>query len=114
MLRVLQLMLKIFPAKGGILLIDEFENGLHFSIQEKIWRLIFDLSEKFDIQVFATTHSLDCVESFAKVAVERTDVEGVLFRVGRSIRTSDQGKVIATVFDENKLFNITQADVEVR
>ena len=114
MLRVLQLMLKIFPAKGGILLIDEFENGLHFAIQERIWQLIFDLAEKLDIQVFATTHSWDCIESFAKVAVERTDVEGILFRVGRSIRISDQGKVIATVFDEDKLFNITQADVEVR
>jgi len=114
MLRVLQLMLKIFPAKGGFLLIDEFENGLHYTIQEKVWRLIFDLAEKLDIQVFATTHSWDCIESFAKVAVERTDVEGVLFRVGRSIKTSDQGKVIATVFEEDKLFSITQAEVEVR
>jgi AAA15 family ATPase/GTPase len=114
MLRVLQLMLKIFPAKGGFLLIDEFENGLHFTIQEKVWRLIFDLAEKLDIQVFATTHSWDCIESFAKVAVERTDVEGVLFRVGRSIKTSDHGKVIATVFEEDKLFSITQAEVEVR
>ncbi len=114
MLRVLQLMFKIFPAKGGFLLIDEFENGLHFTIQEKVWRLIFDLAEKLDIQVFATTHSWDCIESFAKVAVERTDVEGVLFRVGRSIKSSDQGRIIATVFDEDKLFSITQADVEVR
>jgi AAA15 family ATPase/GTPase len=114
MLRVLQLMLKLFPAKGGFLLIDEFENGLHFTIQEKVWRLIFDLAEKLDIQVFATTHSWDCIESFAKVAVERTDVEGVLFRVGRSIKSSDQGRIIATVFDEDKLFSITQADVEVR
>ena len=114
MLRVLQLTLKIFHAKGGFLLIDEFENGLHYSVQEKIWKLLFDLSNKFDIQVFATTHSWDCIESFAKVAKDQTDISGVLFRVGRSIRTSDQGEVIATVFDADKLFNITQADVEVR
>jgi hypothetical protein len=37
-----------------------------------------------------------------------------LFRVGKSARISDNGKVIATVFDETQLFNITQADVEVR
>lgn len=114
MLRVLQLVLKVFSAKGGFLLIDEFENGLHFSVQEKVWALIFELAHKLDIQVFATTHSWDCIESFANVAREREDIEGVLFRVGRSTRMSEKGRVIATVFDEEQLFGITQSDVEVR
>jgi len=114
MLRVLQLALKLFPAKGGFLLIDEFENGLHYSVQEKVWALLFDMAEKLDIQVFATTHSWDCIESFTKVAVARQYVDGVLFRMGRSVRTSDNGRIIATVFDEAALANITQADVEVR
>ena len=114
MLRVLQLVLKVFPAKGGFLLIDEFENGLHFSVQEKVWALLFEMAQKLDIQIFATTHSWDCIESFANTAIARKDVEGVLFRVGRSVRKSDRGQVIATVFDEDALYNITQADVEVR
>ncbi len=114
MLQVLQLVLKVFPAKGGFLLIDEFENGLHFSIQEKVWALLFELAQKLDIQIFATTHSWDCIESFAKAAIARKDVEGVLFRVGRSVKESNRGQVIATVFDEDALYNITQADVEVR
>ena len=114
MLRVLQLVLKIFSARGGFLLIDEFENGLHYSVQEKIWTLLFELAHKLDIQVFATTHSWDCIENFAKVVADQTDIEGVLFRVGKSVRTSDKDRVIATVFDEDQLLNITQSDVEVR
>lgn len=114
MLRILQLVLKVFSARGGFLLIDEFENGLHYAVQEKVWDLLFELAHKLDIQVFATTHSWDCIESFAKVAVDRKDIEGVLFRVGKSVRTSDKDRVIATVFDEDQLFNITQTDVEVR
>lgn len=114
MLRVLQLSLKLFAAKGGFLLIDEFENGLHYSVQEKVWALLFEVAERHNIQIFATTHSWDCIESFTKVAVERTQTDGVLFRLGRSVRTSDKGRVIATVFDEAALKNITQADVEVR
>ncbi len=114
MLRILQLILKIVPARGGFLLIDEFENGLHFSVQQQIWSLLFELAVKLDIQVFATTHSWDCVESFAKVAQENTNAEAVLFRVGRSVLKSDKGKIIATIFDEKKLANITQSDVEVR
>ena len=40
--------------------------------------------------------------------------ERLLFRVGHSVLTSDQGRIIATVFDEEQLYSITQADVEVR
>lgn len=114
MLRVLQLSLNIFPARDGFLLIDEFENGLHYSVQEKVWEWLFELANRFNIQVFATTHSWDCVDSFAKVAARSQDIEGVLFRVGQSIRTSDNGKVIATEFDKEKLATLTQADVDVR
>lgn len=113
MLRVLQLALELFAAKGGLFLIDEFENGLHYSVQQKVWTLLFTMAERLGVQIFATTHSWDCIESFASAA-KASPGEGVLFRVGRSVRASERGRVIATVFDEEQLFNITQADVEVR
>lgn len=113
-LRVLQLVLKVFPAANGYLLIDEFENGLHYSIQEPIWELIFDLALKFKVQVFATTHSWDCIASFSRVAKRREDVNGLLFRVGKSALSSSAGKAVATVFDEDQLYELTQADLEVR
>jgi AAA15 family ATPase/GTPase len=114
MLRVLQIAIKLVSAQGGFLLIDEFENGLHYSVQEKIWELLFEMAEKLDIQIFATTHSWDCIESFSKVAFENETTEGVLFRMGRSAKTSNKGQVIATVYDKERLYNITQADIEVR
>lgn len=114
MRRVLQLILKAAYAQNGFLLIDELENGLHYSVQEKVWDLLFELAEKFNIQIFAATHSWDCIESFAKVANSRPEAEAVLFRLGRSIRTSDQDRIIATVFDGEKLAALTQADIEVR
>lgn len=113
MLRVLQLSLRIFSARGGFFLIDEFENGLHYSVQEKIWALLFKMATKLDVQIFATTHSWDCIESFARAA-QASDAEGVLFRMGKSVLTSERGRVISTVFDEERLFNITQSEVEVR
>lgn len=114
MTRILQLILKVFSARGGFLLIDEFENGLHYSIQSQVWSLIFDLATKLNIQVFATTHSWDCITSFAQIALEREDVGGLLFRVGTSVRNSDRGQVIATVFGEGALSNISQAEMEIR
>ncbi len=114
MLKILQLVLKIFPTKGGFLLIDEFENGLHYSVQEKVWALLFEMAEKLDIQVFATTHSWDCIESFTKVASANEKTQGILFRMGKSAKKDNYGQTIATIFDREALYDLTQADVEVR
>ena len=114
MTRILQLVLKLVSAQGGFLLIDEFENGLHYSTQEKIWSWLFEVAEQLDIQVFATTHSWDCIESFTKVANEKSNIEGILFRMGRSARKSNKGQIIATVFDKEALYDLTQIDVEIR
>jgi AAA15 family ATPase/GTPase len=114
MRRILQLGLKASLAQNSFLLIDEFENGLHYSIQEKIWGWLFDLAKEMNIQIFATTHSWDCIEAFTKVANEKKNIDGVLFRVGRSVRDSDNGRVIATEYDEEKLARLTQKDFDIR
>jgi len=113
MLRIVQLLLSLFPAKGGFYLVDELENGLHFSVQEQVWTLLFQLTKELNIQIFAATHSWDCIEAFKNVACKRNE-DAVLFRVARSALTSDLGKTIATVFDSAALAKLTQADVEVR
>lgn len=113
MLRVLQLMLTIFPGKGGILLIDEFENGLHWSVQEKIWELIFKLSTDLNIQVFATTHSEDAVKAFSKVASERSEV-GILVKLVSKSLPSGGGETIGVVYDEETLRTATMTETEIR
>jgi len=114
MIRVLQLILKAFPAKGGLMLIDEFENGLHYSVQVKIWKLLFSIAKEFDIQIFASTHSWDCIESFCSVATDDCDQKAVLFRVGKSVRAGDEGKIISTIYEGDRLANISQSELEVR
>ena len=113
-LRAFQLAIKSIEAKEGFLLIDEFENGLHYSVQQDVWRFVFKVAAEFGIQVFATTHSWDCVQSFSQTALEDKNVDGVLIRVGTSVRASDRGNVIATSFSESDLARITQTDLEVR
>lgn len=66
--RILTIILAMVNCENGYLLIDEFENGLHYSVQEKLWEVIFYLAEKLNIQVFATTHSNDTIKAFGEVA----------------------------------------------
>ena len=62
--RVLSIILGLVNCKGGVFLLDEFETGLHYTVQTKLWEVIFMLSEKLNIQVFVTSHSRDCINSF--------------------------------------------------
>jgi AAA15 family ATPase/GTPase len=110
----LQIALQIHAAQGGFLLIDEFENGLHYSIQEKVWEMVFALAEELDIQVFATTHSRDCISSFAAVAHRNKATEGMLIRMGRSALKGDNNKVIGTPYTEEELAAALEMSRDVR
>ena len=114
MLRVLQLIIKLHSARDGILLVDEFDNGLHHSVQEKVWELVFSLAKDLNIQVFATTHSYDCVKAFSKVARDRLDIEGILIQMGKSARKSNYGQVIPSILDEKELATFINSHLEVR
>lgn len=68
--RILTIILAMLNCKDGILLIDEFENGLHYSVQYELWKVIFRLSEQLNIQVFATTHSVDALRGLSQLISE--------------------------------------------
>lgn len=106
--RLFGIVLSLCNAKGGVLLIDEFENGLHYSVQPTIWNMVFRLANELDVQVFATSHSEDCVRAFQKAAEDSSE-EGVLVRLTR------RGEhVFSTEFDEDELGIATRNDIEVR
>lgn len=70
--RLLALALSLVHARGTLLLVDEIDIGLHYSAQADMWRMVKQSAEELDVQVFATTHSRDCIEALAQIA--RPDV----------------------------------------
>ncbi|SFV56550.1 FIG00565050: hypothetical protein [hydrothermal vent metagenome] len=60
---------------GGIVFIDEIENGIHYTNLDKLWEIILTISKQQNVQVFATTHSKECIESYARVAKRLEDKE---------------------------------------
>lgn len=95
-------------ARGGILLIDEFENGMHYSVQLDAWRAVFRLAKSLDIQVFATSHSWDAIEAFQRAAAEDPE-DGVLIRLSRHGED-----IIPALFSESELAIATRDRIEVR
>ena len=107
-LRLFEILLSLVNAKNGILLIDELENGLHYKIHPQVWDLIFRLSEKLNVQIFATTHSWDCIRGFKAAWREDLDA-GTFFRLDVKV-----DKVKPTYYDPEVLNDALRLDIEVR
>lgn len=97
------------PARTRCLLIDEIDTGLHHSVMAHVWRVVVDLAHRLDLQVFATTHSLDCLHALAELyegdASVREDV--LLHRI-------EKGATRTTVYTADELPVIREHRMEVR
>jgi energy-coupling factor transporter ATP-binding protein EcfA2 len=93
------------------LLIDEIENGIHYSLHSTLWRLIFQLAEQYNLQVFATTHSWDCLRGFAEAVAEDETNDGVAIRLEKVEGEEQTGAVI---IDREGLPVIVRDEIEVR
>jgi len=82
--RFLSIVLHMLHCQNGVVLIDEIENGLHHSVQEILWRAIFTWAHDLNVQVFAATHSYECIKAFAGCQKEALfPGDGKLFRIER-------------------------------
>ncbi len=107
--RFLGVALALTNSTDGFLVIDEAENGIHHTVQRDFWNMVLEIAHKKNIQVFATTHSWDCVVGFAQASKARKDVDGRLVR----LESEDDG-VRAVEYPEDQLHTATEQHIEVR
>lgn len=75
--RTFSIALALANSRDGFLLIDEVENGLHWSVQYDFWRMVIRTAHENNVQVFATTHSSDCEKWFVKALESIRSEEGL-------------------------------------
>lgn len=92
---------------GGTLLIDEIDTGLHYTVMSKMWNLIYSAAKRFDVQVFATTHSYDCVYSLAQI-------EPSGGRDSITVQRIEAGRQRPVPYDEDEIAMAASRDIEVR
>ncbi len=61
--KLLALIVAITHSPNRIILLDEMENGLHYSILPKIWEALGKALRKYDCQLITTTHSYECLRA---------------------------------------------------
>lgn len=109
--RAMSIGLGLAGGEDGLTLIDEIENGIHYSAQPKLWRMIFETAQELDVQVFATTHSYDCVQAFQQVSGEHEE-EGMLISLRR--KRSDPEEIVAVPIEEEELEYAVETHTDVR
>ena len=108
--RILTIILALVNADNGFLLIDEFENGLHYTVQKQLWNIIFTLAQKLNVQVFATTHSEDCISGFESILNSPgNSLEGELIRLD-----NENGTIRQVEFNANELKIANDQNIEIR
>lgn len=66
--RLFSLAIMIVYCRNGTLLVDEIDSGLDLSAQSIMWRMLLSIAQENDVQLFATTHNIDCVNTLAEEA----------------------------------------------
>lgn len=108
MTRILSLALAIASTPGGIVLVDEIENGIHHSVMEKVWKAIGAFARSYDVQLFATTHSYECIGAAYRAFEADEEDELRLFRVQRN----GDGGFRAVKYDRERLGGVLELRME--
>ena len=92
-----------------MLLIDEIETGIHYTLHAELWRFVLNAAHKLGVQVFATTHSWDCLKGFAEAVQDMPQCDAFAIRLERS---EDRSRAVSFTKDELKI--VAREEIEVR
>jgi energy-coupling factor transporter ATP-binding protein EcfA2 len=110
MKQMLNLVMAAVTVENGILLVDEIESGLYYDVQADMWRLLMEVAQELNIQIFATTHSWDCVRGFAAALSDTKESE-----VGKLFRLDWRGELIRAIdYPAEQLKKAVDYGIEVR
>jgi hypothetical protein len=107
--RILGLALHLVHTQGGYLLLDEIENGLHWSVMPKVWRFLVETALARDVQVFATTHSKDWLEGLAQLHRDRPELAEHV-----SVHRLEAGRETSVRFDASRIAEYVEMELEAR
>ena len=109
MRRLLDLALALIDSANGVLLIDEIDTGLHWTVMEDLWRFIIGASRRSNVQVFATTHSYDCLKGLASLMQNDPDLAADV-----SLQKVERALPQAVTLSGEQIPVAIEQDIEVR
>jgi predicted ATPase len=91
--RLIAIFAELIGEQPAICIIDELENGIHHSLLEQVWTGLAAVAEEMGIQIFVTTHSLECIRSAHDAFSKRQEYDFGIIQLFR-VEGVDQGRVL--------------------
>jgi AAA15 family ATPase/GTPase len=107
--RLLSIILAVATSSQGLVVIDECENGIHYSIMPKVWEGIGRAAREFDCQIIGTTHSYECLQSAYNAFSGEMEQDFSYIRIDKI-----SGKTVAKSFGFELLKTAIDSNMEVR
>jgi predicted ATPase len=107
--RLLDIYSELLAGEAKVLLIDEIENGLHHTVLPVVWKGLIAAAKELNVQIFATTHSAECIFAADQAARDSEPYELNLVRLDRV-----DGEIKATIVEQKDLETAKEFNWELR
>jgi len=109
MRRLMALATSLAFTREGNLFVDEIDTGLHYSVMSDMWKLVVAKAVESNTQVFATTHSWDCIKGLSDLCQKDVNVlpSVAIHKIDRSIPHS-------IAFSGESVVKMVRADIDMR
>ena len=109
--KIFHIALTMLARPESIILLDEVENGIHYSVLTKFWEVIGKIAKSENCQIIATTHSYECIVSAMEGVEGACMQDSFLFT---RLDKSEEGQIAAKSFSHKMLKSAVSSDWEVR
>lgn len=110
--RALSILVSVHNAKNGVLMIDEMDNGLHYSVMRDLWRSVLFACQKYNTQLFVTTHSADLINGLV-CSVECGATDSIEVSAYKLVR-KENDELVALRYGKAELTYVIKQEMEVR
>lgn len=111
-LRILSIVVYIYENRDGIVLIDEVDNGLHYSVMPKLWEAILYAVRVSNVQLFVTTHNLDSIKGLNKIISSNVDYYDLMSSY--KLTKTSEDNIISIRYDAKHLDFMIEQEIEMR
>jgi len=110
----------ILSVGNGIALVDELEDGIHYSAFPSLARALIQIVSQTDVQLFITTHSGEIIDAFADAAEALSFPDIVALHFARmrppkaEAREPNGDAIRVKRYSEDDLRSAREVDLELR
>ena len=107
--RLLKLYLSLSAVRNGMVLIDEIENGIHYSVMRDLWDRVRVWMHEWNVQFVATTHSAECIDAAMEAFADAPNDLSI-----HNLFENESGNINAATFTGPTLEGARSLNLEVR